>query len=284
MSLDFSDIIAEKPYDEMGAEFRRVFGQWCNETVLSETTTLPVLAFDLFKKRLALAQKYQTFFAKQVTANGTDELWKKRYSGIGNEPCYSFAMPQLARTYRFFVWCEQMKKESTNAPARYWDITYAKHPELPLGPHVHNEPMKVWAHWYLPVWDARAGGSFECRRMLYANKVWLFEHPRSRWLGQIRMEANTWWTRAAFGENLHLTDRLWSLASFEWLWYWANPFMRAGALTGDALSLVVQKKLGVHIRPIFYHQDCEALLMPHHDYVNKRLNDMLTGFEAKFSM
>jgi hypothetical protein len=60
--------------------------------------------------------------------------------------------------------------------------------------------------------------------------------------------------------------------------------MRSGAMTADALSLVMQKHIGAVSREKFYHQDCEALLMTFDDYVNKRYNDMVNGFVYKFPM
>jgi hypothetical protein len=111
----------------------------------------------------------------------------------------------------------------------------------------------------------------------------LFEHPRNRWIGQIRAEATTFWN-IAFDPNNAQYTRFASLASFEWLWYVMNPFMRSGAMTGDALSLVMQKRIGAKSRDFFYHQDCEALLMTFDDYVVKRIEDMTNGFSPAFDM
>jgi len=279
--MDFTTIVAETPYDEMGAEFAKIFGSWCNETELTQDSRFFTLALNLFEKRLALAKRYNTFFATQVTEKGERmELWKERVIGVGNTPAYSFATPNLQRTERFFKWC-QLVDEKANAK-RQWDVAYAPRPNLP--PHgTPFESIAVWAHRYEPRFSARLDGAFECRRMYYAENFYLIEHPRSRWMKQIFNECETFW-RIALSKDMPLDSRIYSLASFEFLWFWANPFMRSGALTGDALSLVMQKKIGVKIRSGFYHQDCEALLMPFNDYVEKRFADMTFGFKEKFPM
>ena len=288
METDFRNVIAEQPYDEMGAEFREIFGKWVNEIKLTNPNELNQLAFGLFRLRLALAQKYHTFFAKQVTADGTKELWKERFAGQGNSPCYSFATLDVQRTQRFFKWTLQQNGKEEYTSNRFWDTAYAEHPtfSIPVEP-LHCMP--VWAHKYEPRFTARTGGTFECRRIFYgvkqgtASALFLFEHPRSRWISQIRAEATTFWNIAWDGNNDQYT-RFGALASFEWLWNWANPFMRSGALTSDALSLVMQKHIGAKTRTGFYHQDCEALLLPFDEYVTKRINDMTNGFVPRFSM
>lgn len=285
METDFRNVIAETPYDEMGAEFRETFGKWVNETKLTNPNELNQLAFGLFRLRLALAQKYKTFFATQVTANGTKELWKDRFTGVGTEPCYSFATPLLQRTERFWHWCEEASSE--DAGYMRWKTEIAEHPSLPVEVE-HEDYMACWTHKYNPRFTARSGGSFNCRRVAYgvdkdSHLLYLFIHPRNQWIPQIRAEATTFWNIAWDSNNDQYT-RFGALASFEWLWNWANPFMRSGALTSDALSLVMQKHIGAKMRTSFYHQDCEALLLPFDEYVTKRINDMTNGFIPRFSM
>lgn len=292
MELDFRNVIAEEPYDAMGAEFREIFGKWVNETKLQNPNELNQLAFGLFRMRLSLAQKYNTFFAKQVTAGGK-ELWKERFAGLGNEPCYSYASPTIQRTERFYKWTllQNRTEGVLGDMPRVWDESYAAFPSLPVkvAPFA---AMKVWSHRYEPRFTARTGGTFECRRMLYGmtekqssagDYFFLFEHPRSRWIGQIRAEATTFWNIAWDANNDQFT-RFSALASWEWLWTWCNPFMRSGALTADALSLVMQKHIGAKTRTFFYHQDAEALLMTFDKYVTKRIKDMTDGFTPQFEM
>lgn len=280
--MDLTLVIAETPVDEMGREFAETFGKWCNETVLTKDSNFPTLAPELFAKRLTLAKKFHTYFAAQVTEkNGAGmELWQERILGLGDTPAYSFATPDLPRTGRFFKWC-QMVHEAPNGE-RHWDTSFAPYPTLPVT-RTPKTRMPVWAHRYEPRFTARSGGPFECRRMLYANDLYLFEHPRSRWIGMIFHECKTYWNIALDNKN-DQEARVLALASFEWLWYWANPFMRSGALTADALSLVMQRHVGAVIREKFYHQDCEALLMGFNEYVAKRYNDMTNGFVYKFPM
>ena len=285
MELDFRDVIAEKPYDEMGAEFREIFGRWVNETKLTNPNQLNQLAFGLFCMRLALAQKYHTFFATQVTANGTRELWKDRFSGLGTAPCYSFATPLLQRTQRFWHWCEEESDEESGDMK--WKTEIAAPPELPVAVKP-DQYMKSWTHKYHPRFTARTGGAFNCRRAAYGTDgdghlFYLFIHPRNQWISQIRAEATTFWN-IAWDANNDMYTRMSAIASFEWLWNWANPFMRSGALTSDALSLVMQKHMGVKMRTQFYHQDCEALLLTFDDYVEKRIKDMIYMWAPRFDM
>lgn len=282
---DFGPIIAEKPYDAMGQDFMDTFGTWVNETSPKDGS-LMVLAMGLFRARLALAQKYHTFFATQVTANGTKELWKDRFTGVGNEPCYSFATPLVERTKRFWKWAEAAGCYNEGAAFK-WDTNLAPFPSLPVS--VTPEPsMSHWTFVYEPRFAARTGGSFKCRRVAYGvdkdgHLLYLFIHPRNQWIPQIRSEATTFWN-IALDDNNEKYVRFAALASFEWLWFWMNPFMRAGASNTDALSLIMQKHIGAKTRDTFYHQDCEALLMPFDAYVEKRINDMTHGFDYQFPM
>ena len=269
----------------MGREFKEIFGKWVNTTTPKDGSLI-VLAMGLFRARLYLAQKYKTFFAGQVTANGTKELWKDRFTGVGNEPCYSFATPLVERTKRFWKWTDELSDAEESGDFR-WKTDIAPFPSLPV--EVEREPyMKFWSFRYYPRFTARTGGPFECRRVQYGTDknghiLYLFMHPRNKWIPQIRDEATTFW-KIALDDTREQYVRFAALASFEWLWFWMNPFIRSGALNTDALSLVMQKHIGAKTRDTFYHQDCEALLMPFDAYVEKRINDMTHGFVYQFPM
>lgn len=286
----FAPIIAEEPYDDMGREFQTVFGEWLDEAVVraaSSATPQPcqLLAFQLFQRRLALAQKYHTFFATQMVAGGR-ELWRERYTGTADGHCYSFAIRHLPRTARFFTWC-QVCSEPPNAEHR-WDERIKPLPGLPLAPHETFPAMPAWARLHRPQFRARRDGPFHLRRLHFGPDVHLIEHPDNRWVPNIRQEAQEYWERANDPQR-GFAGRARQLAAFEWLWFWTNPFGRAGALTGDALSLLSQKQMAldghrVHIRPGYYHQDCEAYLLPWEEYLAKRANDLLHGFQPRFAM
>lgn len=285
MQIDYRQVIAETPYDDMGEEFQKIFGEWVNKTNLVTPNELNQLAYGLFRMRLELAQKYKTYFAKQVL-EGDRELWKDRFVGIGNLPCHSFASFSVKRTNVFWHWALEVAENELTTSKRHWDVNYSDYPSLPVIVD-RCDPMNVVSHAYSPRFTARTGGAFECRRILYGferdNPFFLFEHPRNRWISQIRAEATTFWNIAFDNQNDAYT-RFSALASFEWLWYWMNPFMRSGAMTCDALSLVMQKRIGAKSRNFFYHQDCEALLMPFDPYVEKRISDMTQGFSPEFDM
>lgn len=285
MELDYKNIIGELPYDQMGTDFQQIFGRWVHETDLVTPGELNQLAFGLFRMRLELAQKYKTYFATQVVPEGR-ELWKERFAGIGNLPCYSFASFSVQRTELFWKWTMQLDEVEIPTGKRHWDVNYADYPHLPVIID-RCDPMNVVSHVYSPRFTARTGGSFECRRILYGferdNPFFLFEHPRNRWISQIRAEATTFWN-IAFDSNNDQYTRFVSLASFEWLWIIANPFGRAGASISDCLSMVMQKRIGAKSRDFFYHQDAEALLLPFDNYVEKRADDMQNGFNPCFEM
>jgi hypothetical protein len=198
MQTDYRQVIAETPYDDMGAEFQQIFGKWVNETNLGTPHELNQLAFGLFRMRLELAQKYKTYFAKQVLEHGR-ELWKERFAGVGNLPCYSFASFNVQRTRVFWHWTLELDEIERPTSTRHWDVNYADYPSLPVFID-RCDPMNVVSHTYHPRFTARTGGSFECRRILYGferdNPFFLFEHPRNRWISQIRAEATTFWNIA----------------------------------------------------------------------------------------
>lgn len=284
--MNFTNIVAEAPYDQMGEEFAQTFGGFLNSANLSHMNAgFNELALRIFKWRLDLATKFNTFFAKQVTDGG--ELWKDRFTGKFNTPCYSFAIPQMARTAKFFGVCEKYAKKNPANSVREWSRSYAS---LPVIPFVSEgdmlKRMPVWERKYVPQFEARDGGPFFFRWMQFSERCFLFEHPRSRWVHMLKNEAKTWWERAR-NKNLPDDERYHALASFEWVWTISNPFMRAGALTCDCLTLLVQKEmmnqgLDIHIRPYFYAQDCEALILPYEEYVAKRINDLKRGHIKMF--
>ncbi len=285
----FASIIAEEPYDDMGREFQEIFGAWVDKTSARKDGDTPqhfqLLAFNLFQKRLALAQKYHTFFATQMVS-GQRELWRERYTGTLDDHCYSFAIRNLPRTQRFFAWCLAIKEEP-NA-TRIWDLKIKPYPSLPLAPHEAFPEMPVWGRLHHPQFRARRDGPFYLRRIHFGPDVHLIEHPDNHWVPNVRQEAQEYWFRANDPDNA-FENRARNLAAFEWLWFWTNPFGRAGALTGDALSLITQKQmaldgLAVHIRPGYYHQDCEAFLLAWDDYLDKRMRDLTEGFVPRFRM
>jgi hypothetical protein len=285
----FGSVIAEEPYDDMGREFQLSFGAWIDSTSARRDGGTPahfqILAFQLFRRRLALAQKYRTFFATQVV-QGDRELWRERYTGTSDGHCYSFAIRGLPRTKRFFEWCTESPTPANDA--RTWDLTIKPLPLLPMAPHFYHETMPVWAHRHHPRFRARREGSFSVRRIEMGPDVHLIEHFDNRWVPNLRQEAAEYWFRAN-DTSRPLVRRVGDLAAFEWIWFWTNPFGRAGALTGDSLSLLTQKQMvedgeSLYIRPGYYHQDCEAFLMGFEAYTEKRSRDMTQGFVPRFSM
>ena len=68
-----------------------------------------------------------------------------------------------------------------------------------------------------------------------------------------------------FNEETPHREKFLSLAEFEWVWYWTNPFARAGALSGDILVILLKEELlrqgvPVPIRTQYINQDLKAFL------------------------
>jgi hypothetical protein len=205
-------------------------------------------------------------------------VWKKRYAGNGYNPCYSFAIKGFERTIRFWNWTETVDVNDCLASSiRHWDTNFAPYPSLPVE-QTPFDAMLVWEHVYKPQFEAREAGAVKMRRLAYSNDCYLFEHVRNNWVPLMRSEALEWWKIARDQKSME------ALAAFEWTWYWTNPFGRSGALSGDALSLIIQKLHGFKMRSEFYHQDQEALLLSFEEYVQKRKIDMTEGFTPKFKM
>ena len=67
------------------------------------------------------------------------------------------------------------------------------------------------------------------------------------------------------------------------------PTLSTNYTAARALSLLTQKQMildghRAHIRPGYYHQDCEALLLPWDEYLIKRMQDVMRGFTPRFAM
>ena len=263
------------PFDTMGAEFANIFSTWLGEQVSFSDHHFDGMVFDLFHKRLALAEKHNTWFATQMA----NDVWQDRYVGEGFDPCYSFAIRGLERTKRFHRWAEATFAGRLPDSYRVWDTDYAPLPHLPIeaSTPLPNRPLPVFEHIYRPVHNAKAGGALKMRTLAYSENTYLFEHVRNNWVPLMREEAKSWWMRAYKGDPV-------ALGAFEWTWVRTNPFGRSAALSADAMSLLVQKANGWKMRNFFYHQDQEALLMSFEDYVAKRVNDLRDGFVPMFSM
>lgn len=124
MNDNWTRVIADPPFDTMGAEFSDIFSAWLGEQVSFSTHHFDGMVFDLFRKRLDLARKHNTWFATQMA----DGVWKDRYAGLGFAPCYSFAIRGLERTKRFHRWAEATFAGRLPDSFRIWDTDYAPLP------------------------------------------------------------------------------------------------------------------------------------------------------------
>ncbi len=78
------------------------------------------------------------------------------------------------------------------------------------------------------------------------------------------------WTEILSNSNLDKRDRL--IAEMEWWFYQANPYIRAGASIGNALSLIAQSLTGKILDDHFEHHDWDALSSTLEEYILNRSN------------
>jgi hypothetical protein len=88
-------------------------------------------------------------------------------------------------------------------------------------------------------------------------------HAHASEVPAIRRELERLW-QASF---MSISD----LFRFEWLWYRANPFGRAGASTGAVLSILLQKCLSYPYPKRYEKYDLEALSLPVEEYIRRRM-------------
>jgi len=98
---------------------------------------------------------------------------------------------------------------------------------------------------------------------LVGKDVYFIRHAGDSEIPVIRRRLGQLWS-AALDPKRSAAGRVAAVGEFEWLWFWANPYGRAGATTGDALSLLLQKALRkdglpVRIRSTFRAQDLRAI-------------------------
>ena len=133
--------------------------------------------------------------------------------------------------------------------------------------------MKEWT------FDYRRNGmrwSFPVYRSSEGN--YYIRHAKTTDIPEIREELEGLW-KGTLAEGSPPSDRVRDLARFEWLWYRANPFGRAGASTGALLSVLLRKRLeadGVRTRipETFAVQDHDALSLSLEAYVDRRVVEL----------
>jgi hypothetical protein len=272
----WGNIIAEAPIDEMGHRFHTQFGQYIAEHV-ARPDAMDEMALEMFKQRLELAKDFKTFFAEQMepgwaSADGVSrERWNERIHGVGGEDCWSFGVVDHERADAIH---KLLDPKLQALPRRPGALSLERVRGLPGSATARTGEVKTWDFEY-----ARKGAETTFRIHQLDNGNYFIEHSQDRDVPRMLGQARALWRRS-LDSKTNPTARVEALAEFEWLWFWVNPFGRAGALTGDALSLMVQRRLrdegtGLKLRDSYRNQDLEAISTPLDSYIRKRADELI---------
>ncbi|KAK6212797.1 hypothetical protein LQW54_004886 [Pestalotiopsis sp. IQ-011] len=269
-TLRWSRALADKPHDAMGEEHFRFMGLFQGYGDAAPDT-FERIAVDAFEQRLGLSRRYGTWFAEQVSPGWRDgnprKCYQERWDGGYDRLVWSFGIQGHPRADQ--IWHLMRKRLPRNPdpvtrefPDDVTDIEPALRPE--------TKAVRSWTFAYqsieLSIYEDRRGNLFLC-------------HARSRDIPSvIRPRLTQLWNATLDRCNTYY-ERLSSLAEFEWLWYWTNPFVRGGATTGGVLSAFLQRALRneglkVHVHGHFVMQDLYALSSDWSFYVLERVAEL----------
>ena len=270
---EFSKIIAQPPYDDMGQEFAGVFGNFLFQN-RADPDRLTSLAVEAFAARLDLAKKYKTFFSQQmepVDLQGqVTKLWLQRFKGESHFNSWSYGIAGHWRADEIHkILTAQLKDKD-------FDLQIIEVPSPLPFPYQGERSAKV-KHWDF----SENFETFKMHAHIYELDAehFLILHPQDRDVPQILDRLEVLW-KFALDRNNAFQARLRALADFEWTWFWLNPFGRAGATTGDSLSHLVQFEIEaeghpIQVRHTFHAQDIEALARRRSTYIETRIKDWL---------
>lgn len=273
--LDLAPVIAEPPVDEMGTEFQNIFGQYLNHHTAYDKP-LNELATEIFLKRLDLAAKYNTFFSQEMSRIGLSgkPRWQERLMGYSKKRVWSFGQTNQGPRQKG-IW--EVFKNSLSArdsqPQRMSSSIFKEVSMRPLDPQIN---VSVWT-WKYP--HKIEGQFIEFKTYQLDSETYFVQHALDAQVPALLRQLNQLWLNSL---NPKFSDksRVQSLVEFEWLWFWTNPYGRAGALTGDALALLAQKAMKaqgipIKIRANYLFQDLIALTNKYEGYVALRMSELL---------
>jgi hypothetical protein len=279
--------IAEAPADALGREYYDTFTNFVERNMLDHylpsKAIATSIALDVFFLRYSLAYKYGTMFAKQMVDNGT-LYWKRRFKGKSNGESISWAVKGNERTGQLWEWLSQAcgRQDAVMSDFDFGDT--------PIVPEIQ---ITGWAvetrQWRIRVCDM-PGFSYYCyiQQPVAYPHVFIIQHVDDCDVPGLVEVCNKYAFSAmsGVGTNFSTEERVEALARFEYLWFWVNPFGRAGAISGDVISFLITKymaKQGIEIsnRKSYYHQDFLAFSMNINDYIDHRKVDLLGKVLAK---
>lgn len=261
MQIPCQDLLAEPPIDEMGLDFAIEYGRFAQNHQATPGSMLQ-MAEELFQIRLDLAKRYKTFFAVQMTEPIQDlPYWRARESGFSNRRVFSFGIRDVPRADLVWLYFNKGFRRQGSQET----IATADFPLYKGSAQVDGE---VYAIPYAPI------PNLTFKIFVLSTGQYYLEHAPDPMVPQALKRLQELWDKS-LDKSRSYAERWELFAEWEWLWFWTNPFGRAGASIGATLSLLweadLSQELGHSVwRKSFYHQDLEALSRNLEEYRNWR--------------
>ncbi len=270
-NIHYHHIIAESPRDNMGRDFSTLFGDFIQNND-AESDNFERLSHEAFQLRLNLAKKYNTNFVSHMETlldpGKIQFKWKERIEGKLDEDSWSFGIEGHERAHS--IW----KFLNYNLNEQDFIETKVNMSIFPLVQKTGYQTVKEASFLY------KLPNDFILKFQLFKfeSGEYFIRHAESKAIPIILDELNRLW-EDMLELNQSRNDYLTKLAKFEWLWFWANPYGRAGASIGDSLSMILQKTLIQNNilkrhRESFHHLDLEALCRDLQNYIQYRVQNL----------
>ncbi|CEJ87427.1 hypothetical protein VHEMI04412 [[Torrubiella] hemipterigena] len=266
-SLRWSKVLAEQPTDAMGQDHFRFMGRFMayGDAV---PNAFEMLALEAFEQRLANSRRYGTWFAEQVSPGWRTgkprNCYLERWTGVYGRLIWSFGIKGHPRADE--IW-HMMRERLPPTPDTITKEFFQDVSDMEEALRPETVAVQSWTFAYrdleMLVFQDRRDNYFLC-------------HAKSSNIPRIIRPRLTKLWNATLRRSRSVGRRLRSLAEFEWLWYWTNPFVRGGATTGSLLSAFMQRALyeegvPIRLRNRFVMQDLYALTTDCRSYVTERV-------------
>jgi hypothetical protein len=276
--IDCARILTRQIRTPAGIAYSRAFGSFAAENQdAPHAENMMDLARAAFRVRLTFSEEYDQAFAEQVR-----NIWFDRVAGTTDSQPVSFAT-NLSEQKDLAALFDLLSHRLTN----YLRMTEPSILQVAsFRDPIYMGRRRPVVFWEFPIRLIRGTQiTFRIYQGYQAIKdgpqAFRIYHARGRNIPAILEHLEGLW-RTILNEKTPEAKKLKALAEWEWLWFWSNPFARAGAITGDSLSLLLQLKLTklghkVHIRTNFKAQDHEALSQSKKDYIRTRVAELSSG-------
>lgn len=244
--LEYGRAVSDEPWNDVGSSFRHTFSKFISAQHVTPTN-MEEIARAAFKERLNFAKVHSRNFAfEDEKTDSGNARWEDRFSGKGNESRWSYGVDyRSARAKRALDVLKDLspvgKSETVEVPLQEFPTELLR-PEY-LKNLQQNGKTIVAKKW---VYDSgvksKSGSPLEFELFHIDGEGYFIRHPHNRDVPQVMKQAEILWKEAQ-NEKAPLEERQRAISRLEWLWYWTNPLGRAGALTGDVLSVLLQEKV-----------------------------------------